>query len=343
MPKIIVCLDWTPNTNHAGFYVALHQGMYARAGLEVELRSPDSDDSTLTPARLVAAGEANFAVTPSESAISFSTTDHDVPKLVAVAALLQGSASAICTLKSSGIDRPAKLAGKRYASYDGRFEDPIVARMVLNDGRCDVDSGSAAEPVQFHSLDAHGYGDGDTMDAGSVVASYLQKGRSDATWIFTAWEGVLAERAGQELNYFSLEDHAIPYGYSPILLAHPTMLQEEEEGGRAEETRSFLAATAAGYQLAASDPNAAAEALCACGHASLADVDFVNASAVAIADKYLTPARVWGTMEGARWSGFVDFLSEAGILCNRDKTLIPRADVDAASLFTNAFLPAATK
>ena len=202
--KIIVCLDWTPNTNHAGFFVAQLDGLYAKAGLDVELRSADADpEQTLTPARHVASGLANFAVTPSESAISFSTTDHEVPKLVAVAALLQGSASAICTIEGSGIDRPSKLQGKRYASYDGRFEDPIVAQMVSNDG------GDGAS-VKFHALDAHAYADAETMGAGSVVASYLAKGRSDSTWIFPAWEGVLAERAGQRLHCFALEDYGIP-------------------------------------------------------------------------------------------------------------------------------------
>lgn len=44
------------------------------------------------------------------------------PKLVAVAALLQDpQLSAIVTLKSSGIDRPALLDGKRYASYAARY------------------------------------------------------------------------------------------------------------------------------------------------------------------------------------------------------------------------------
>lgn len=43
------------------------------------------------------------------------------PKLVAVAALLQDpQLSAIVTLKSSGIERPAQLDGKRYASYAAR-------------------------------------------------------------------------------------------------------------------------------------------------------------------------------------------------------------------------------
>ena len=32
--------------------------------------------------------------------------------------------------------------------------------------------------------------------AGSVVASMLDKGLSDSTWIFSHWEGVLAERSG---------------------------------------------------------------------------------------------------------------------------------------------------
>ena len=38
---------------------------------------------------------------------------------------------------------------------------------------------------------------------------------------------VLAQRAGQELELFDLEKYNIPYGYSPILLAHPSMLSDE--------------------------------------------------------------------------------------------------------------------
>ena len=63
-------------------------------------------------------------------------------------------------------------------------------------------------------------------------------------------------------------------GYSPVLLAHPDQLAS---GG--ETTRAFLAATAEGYRRAAADPAKAAAALCACGHASLADRAFVEASA----------------------------------------------------------------
>ena len=37
---VIVALDWTPNGNHLGFYVALDAGVYADAGLDVRLVSP---------------------------------------------------------------------------------------------------------------------------------------------------------------------------------------------------------------------------------------------------------------------------------------------------------------
>ena len=35
--------------------------------------------------------------------------------------MLQKDTSAVVTLKSSGIDRPSKLDGKRYASYGARY------------------------------------------------------------------------------------------------------------------------------------------------------------------------------------------------------------------------------
>lgn len=35
--EVVVALDWTPNTNHTGFFVAKAQGLYAAAGLKVRL------------------------------------------------------------------------------------------------------------------------------------------------------------------------------------------------------------------------------------------------------------------------------------------------------------------
>ena len=114
--------------------------------------------------------------------------------------------------------------------------------MVRNDG-------GDGDAVQFHSLDAHAYADAATMGAGSVVASYLETGKSDATWIFPAWEGVLAARAGQSLNLFTLGDHG-----DVRLLADPPRAPEHARRRRRGAHARRLAATAAGYAKAAADP-----------------------------------------------------------------------------------------
>jgi ABC-type nitrate/sulfonate/bicarbonate transport system substrate-binding protein len=90
--KIVVALDWTPNTNHAGFFIAHEHGLYADAGLDVEFMSPLDSNYEKTPRMLVEAATAHFGIAPSETVISCHTADNARPegqRLVAVAALLQ--------------------------------------------------------------------------------------------------------------------------------------------------------------------------------------------------------------------------------------------------------------
>ena len=56
--KITFVLDWTPNTNHTGLYVALEQGLFDAAGLEVEIVQPPEDGAEA----LVGSGNAQFGV-----------------------------------------------------------------------------------------------------------------------------------------------------------------------------------------------------------------------------------------------------------------------------------------
>ena len=145
--QVVVALDWTPNGNHLGFYVAKAAGLYEAAGLDVRLLSPHDKDYAgsyvatedapakyVTPCSKVAAGEAHFGINSPEGVVGWNIAP-DRPPLKAVAALLHNrNSSAIVTLKSSGIDRPKMLDGRRYASYAARFEGRIVQRMIQADG-----------------------------------------------------------------------------------------------------------------------------------------------------------------------------------------------------------------
>ena len=56
---VSVMLDWTPNPDHVGLYVARAQGLFAKQGLDVAIHAP-SDPTT--PLKLVAAGKVDLAV-----------------------------------------------------------------------------------------------------------------------------------------------------------------------------------------------------------------------------------------------------------------------------------------
>ncbi|EFJ42027.1 hypothetical protein VOLCADRAFT_110035 [Volvox carteri f. nagariensis] len=346
---VSVALDWTPNTNHAGFYIAKHKGWYAEAGLDIKVVSPHIDDYKATPASRVADGSCMFCVTPSESVISAHTwgdAPGAKPKLVAVAALLQDSTSAIVTLASSGITRPAQLDGKTYASYGARFEGRIVQQLIRNDG---------------------GAGDFKEITPPMLgIWETLLKGEADATWVFMGWEAIEAKQRGVEIHAFGLEQYKVPYGYSPLLVTHPDTIRD-----RPEVVRAFLAATARAYEWAAANPGEAAEVMLAAvaeEHSTSPlpkplDPELVRESQAYLSSHLLDGSGRWGLMSPAVWSSFVDWLSESGLLTTKVQSRNPQAEtattldglragdvgeriprdvVDVAAMFTNDLLPPPT-
>jgi len=314
MTQVELALDWTPNTNHTGIYVARAEGYYEEAGLDVRVRSPAEDGYEQTPAKRAATGASTLAIAPSESALSYHT-HPGYDSLVAVAAVCQQDTSAIVALADSDIDRPADLDGRTYASYDARFEDHIVEQLVRNNG---------------------GDGDIDIITPPKLgIWNTLVEGDADATWVFMPWEGVLARREGTELTPFYLHEYDVPYGYTPVMLARPDVVTE-----RADALQGFLEATGRGYEFAAENPETAADRLAetADGPETLDDRAFLVESQRELADHYLTGAGEWGRMEHDRWARFVDWLAEEEILTTIDGDHIPAEEVDANDLYTNELL-----
>ena len=71
MKKIKLALDWTPNINHIGFFVAKEKGFYEENDVKVEFLTPDLDDYIITPAKKVEMNISDFGLCPTESLISF--------------------------------------------------------------------------------------------------------------------------------------------------------------------------------------------------------------------------------------------------------------------------------
>jgi hypothetical protein len=133
VPPIELALDWTPNTNHTGIFVALAEGYYDDAGVDLTVRSPAEDDYETTPAKRVATDESTVAIGPVGER-------HQLPHppRLPLADRRGGRLSARHQCRRHARrkrhDRPKKLDGKTYASHDARFEDHIVRQLVRNDG-----------------------------------------------------------------------------------------------------------------------------------------------------------------------------------------------------------------
>ena len=103
--QVKLALDWYPNANHLGLYIALDEGYFEDQNLEVEIYTP-SDPSTVL--QTVAAGSDDFGMNYQPDVLI--ARDEGVP-VVSVLGMVQHPLNSMMTLKSSGIDSPDDLIG----------------------------------------------------------------------------------------------------------------------------------------------------------------------------------------------------------------------------------------
>jgi ABC-type nitrate/sulfonate/bicarbonate transport system substrate-binding protein len=282
MTNLILALDWTPNINHIGFFVAQTKGFYKDQELNLRIIDPSEDNYAITPAKKLELGAADFALCPTESILSYRTKEIPFP-MISIAAILQKDLSAIAVMAESNIESPKSLDGKSYASYKARYEDQIVKQMIKNDG------GNG----NIHVVYPDKLGIWDT----------LTKQKFDSTWIFTNWEGVEAEQNGIDLRLFKMEDYTIPYSYSPMLVANETMLDSKKEA-----YTNFLAATKKGFLYTIEKPVEAAEILKR--FLSEKDKDINVVKAIERSAHSFGELKTWGKMDEKVITAFLDWIYE---------------------------------
>jgi ABC-type nitrate/sulfonate/bicarbonate transport system substrate-binding protein len=297
-----IALDWTPNINHIGIYVAKELGYYTEKGIDIEILNPLDDNYTTTPGKKLELGLADFAIAPFETVISLNNKKNSVDA-IAVFAILQEDISSIASLKSSNLHSPKLLDGKTYASYKARYEDHIVNEMVKNDG---------------------GIGNMEIVYPDKLgIWNTLLEGKADATWIFDNWEGVEAETKHIELNKFSMSEFGIPYCYSPVIITRNDLMIANKN-----EYSLFLKATQKGYQYAVENKSSSVSIL----KEYLTDYDKANLNlnkSLDITAPYFGKDKECGIMKLERIDMFLKWLVEHDL---ENKKIIDQ------NLFTNDLL-----
>ena len=294
LKKIKLALDWTPNINHIGFFVSLEKNFYEEIGIDLRIINPFDDNYSITPAKKIELNIADFALSPTESLISYNSKKNKFD-LIGIATILKNDLSAIAVDKKSNINSPKGLDGMTYASFSARYEEHIIKQMIINDG--------GKGNINFNHPDKLG------------IWNTVVNGKYDSTWIFTNWEGVEAGNFKMQLTYFKMEDYGIPYSYSPILVCN------KNDKNVTSYAKQFLDATKKGFVYASENKEESIEILKKNLLSSEKEINLSKAFDLTIPSMKLETG--WGKMDLAKIQVFLDWLYNFKI----EKKLLKAEDI----------------
>lgn len=297
--KVTFVLDWTPNTNHTGLYVAQEKGYFDEAGLEVEIVQPPEDGAEA----LVGTGKAQFCMTFQDTMLPTVVGDTKMP-IEAVAAVLQHNTSGIISRKGEGIDTPKGLEGKKYATWDLPIEKATLKQVIEDDGG-DFDK---VELIPSTVTDE---------------ASALQSKSVDAIWVYYGWAGIATKLKNVDTDYFYFKDiNPVFDYYTPVIAGNTDWMSENPD-----KTKAFLTALKKGYEYSIENIDDAADILVKA--APELDKELVLESQKYMADQYKAEVEQWGYIDAARWNAFYNWINEKKLL---------EVEIPENTGFTNEYL-----
>ncbi|HET7577909.1 MAG TPA: ABC transporter substrate-binding protein, partial [Bacillales bacterium] len=299
--KVTIMLDWVPNTNHTGLYVAQEKGYFSDVGLDVDIVTPGKSSAI----KIVGAGKAEFGISSQEYITQARVSGVPV---ISIAAILQHNTSGFASPKKKHITQPEDLVGKTYGGWGTPMENAFIKTVLEADG---VKVENVEDKVNI-------------VNIGKADFFTATKRDIDFAWIYYGWTGVEAELREYPINMIYLKD------LSPVLDYYtPTIITSEQMAADHPETvKKFMKAVSQGYQFAIAHPEKAAEILIKATPES--DPKLIRASQKWMSPRYQADAKQWGIQKKEVWADFTDWMFD-------HKLIDKKMNVDEA--FTNKFLP----
>ncbi|MGT2896137.1 ABC transporter substrate-binding protein [Streptococcus entericus] len=280
LKKVDFILDWTPNTNHTGLYVAKELGYFDEVGINLDIKLPPEDSSS----DLIINNKAPFGIYFQDSMANKLSKGAPI---TAVAAIIEHNTSGVISTEKAGVTQPKDMAGKKYGTWNDPIELAMIETLLTKQG-ADVKS---VELVP-------------NTDSNSITA--MENGLFDMAWIFYAWDGVMAESQGMKTNFFYLKDYVAELDYyTPVIIANNDYLEKHPE-----EAKKVLSAIKKGYQYAMDNPEEAAKILIKHVPELQGQEDFIIASQAYLATQYATNKDKWGYISPDRWSAFYSWVND---------------------------------
>jgi len=274
-------LDFYPNPDHAGIYMAQELGYFEDAGLDVSIHTP-SDPAA--PIKQVAAGQTDLAVSYEPEVLLAHEQGLNV---LAVGALVDRPLTSLIWLKKSGIGGVAGLRGKTIATAGIPYQDAYLKTILARAGLTPSDV--------------------KTVNVGYGLLPALVGGRAQAMLGgFRNVEGVDLKLRGKDPVVTPVDQLGVPTYDELVLVANRKRLEEDPQ-----RTRLFLGALARGTAAAAERPGATTKALLA------ANPDLDPKLTRAEVEATLPLLSKTGAMNPAKWKAFIAWMGENGLISGR--------------------------
>jgi ABC-type nitrate/sulfonate/bicarbonate transport system substrate-binding protein len=299
LKKITVVLDWVPNTNHTGIYVARDKGYYKEEGFEVEIIQPTEGGA----ADLIAAGKGEFGISYQEQVTYARLASPPLP-VKAIAAIIQHNTSGFASPAEKNIKTPKDFEGKKYGGWGTPIEETMIRALMEK-------YGADYSKVQIINIGA------------SDFMTSVQKD-VDFSWIFYGWDGIASKIKNFKINFLKLQDldKNLDF-YTPVIITAEQTIKNDPE-----MVKKFLRATSKGYNFAISNPEESA--LILVKNAPELDKEIVVASQKYLADQYQADAPKWGVMNEEIWRNFSKWMLDNNLI---------KQNFDYKNAYTNELLP----
>jgi len=280
--KVTLTLDWTPNPDHVGIYDAQSAGLFARAGLDVAIRSP-SDPTA--PLKLVGVGQSDLAVSYEQEL--FFAAAKKLP-VVAVAAVVPQPLNSFMAIEPS-IRSLRDLKGKTigitgvpsdYATLDTALHTVGLARTQLK-----------------------------IVTVGYSLLPALLAHRVDAVLgVYRNVEGIQLRLRGLHPTIIPVDRTGIPSYDELVLVANKTRLHDDPQ--YRSEVKRFVGAFLAGTAGARSHPS---RALAIMKKVTASDPKFL-VRAVPTTLRLLAGPKGVGCLSVDAWQRFGDWMHTTNLL-----------------------------
>ncbi len=304
--KVTLAMDWTPDTNHTGVYVAQAKGWYKAQGIDLQIL-PYS--SAVTATSLVSNNKADIGIGTMEDVVGENAKNQPI---VSIGAVIQHNTSGFIVRADSGINSPKDLDNKVYGGYGSPLEGTVVKEVIQKDG---------------------GQGNFQNVTLNVDAMQALESKKIDFVWAFESWEVIQAKHDGLATKFFPITNYSIPDGPNLAFIATQANVKT-----KADTLQRFMAATAQGYEYARAHPKEAAQLLIDnTPKETFPDKQLVFESQAFVSQHYADSGRPWGLQDLSAWTGYPKFILQSDTVTDEKGKVVTTLPFD--KLYTNQFLP----